>query len=398
MKSTGDFYVFEKWKEAPEYAFGSKNKPSIVPSEDKAAYDRIFSELSHAADNTIATWPSGSRFLQRPMNFSPKFGSRGHRPVDLWVSICGFDSKAFGYMPQVYAIASDRGLEVGFAASIDEADYHDASVKARNRLTVPLVNSKLPSPGSATVQKLEGLLSEQGRWHLNTKTRLTVGDPGFDAFASADELFGFLKRQGEASGGGTICRIFTGAELGVVNLEDEFRLALGNFGHLIEACSPNSWDKQIVQDENAVSEEADSVLFDPSNAYDDRHKILAEVARRQGQKDFRKKLLEAYDGCCAISGESVPSVLQAAHITPYLGPHTNHVTNGILLRADLHTLFDLKLIKVNPATYTVIVSQNLIGTPYGELQGRELRLPKKPSLRPSPLAIAQHFQEAKSPN
>ena len=46
---------------------------------------------------------------------------------------------------------------------------------------------------------------------------------------------------------------------------------------------------------------------------DGRKKILAEVARRQGQSSFRADLLEAYEGKCAISGTGVADVLQAAH-------------------------------------------------------------------------------------
>jgi hypothetical protein len=78
--------------------------------------------------------------------------------------------------------------------------------------------------------------------------------------------------------------------------------------------------------------------FDPKGQDDARARVLREVVQRRGQQKFRKALIAAYGGRCAISGCPVTPLLEAAHITPYLGPDTNSITNGLLLRADLHTL------------------------------------------------------------
>ena len=61
---------------------------------------------------------------------------------------------------------------------------------------------------------------------------------------------------------------------------------------------------------------------------------------RLGQGAFRVLVTEAYDRRCAITGERTLPVLEAAHIKPYsdTGPHL--ISNGLLLRSDLHTLFD----------------------------------------------------------
>ncbi len=61
---------------------------------------------------------------------------------------------------------------------------------------------------------------------------------------------------------------------------------------------------------------------------------------RLGQGAFRILVTDAYHRRCAVSGEKTLPVLQAAHIKPYAMDGTNDVTNGILLRSDLHTLFD----------------------------------------------------------
>src|SRR5262245_9271658 len=68
--------------------------------------------------------------------------------------------------------------------------------------------------------------------------------------------------------------------------------------------------------------------------------------------------------CCAITGCSVRDVLEAAHIHPYRGRERNKVANGLLLRADLHTLFDCGLIAIDAATMTVIVTPSLQNSEY----------------------------------
>ena len=73
--------------------------------------------------------------------------------------------------------------------------------------------------------------------------------------------------------------------------------------------------------------------FDPNSPSEGRKKILAAIVQRQGQPRFRKRVLSAYGCKCALSDCSVPEALDAAHISPYDGPSTNHVTNGMLLRA-----------------------------------------------------------------
>lgn len=78
-------------------------------------------------------------------------------------------------------------------------------------------------------------------------------------------------------------------------------------------------------------QDADEEPFDPTNAKDAREKVLREIRARRGQKQFRDALIEAYEGRCAVTGCDVLDVLEAAHITPYLGPETNHVTKSPLI-------------------------------------------------------------------
>lgn len=96
--------------------------------------------------------------------------------------------------------------------------------------------------------------------------------------------------------------------------------------------------------------ESEDLEFDRD---DDRLKQFKAIVVRRGQPEFRKKLLAAYDFACAISGSRVNATLEAAHIVPYLGKHSQDVRNGIVLRADLHILFDMGLLKIEPFTYVV---------------------------------------------
>lgn len=87
-----------------------------------------------------------------------------------------------------------------------------------------------------------------------------------------------------------------------------------------------------------------SSSFSLAGVEDNRRRTLKEITIRQGQGAFRSGLLTAYEGRCAITGFAVQQVLEAAHITPFLGPETNHISNGLLLRSDLHTLWDRGLV------------------------------------------------------
>jgi hypothetical protein len=133
-----------------------------------------------------------------------------------------------------------------------------------------------------------------------------------------------------------------------------------------------------------------SGAFDPSNIIDGRQRVVGQILRRRGQPEFRQKLLLAYERRCAISACDAEQALEAAHIVPYRGPETNDVRNGLLMRADLHTLFDLGLIAVDVESMNVLLNSRLRATSYGELEGRRLRLPRNPSLWPSPEALKYH--------
>ncbi len=138
-----------------------------------------------------------------------------------------------------------------------------------------------------------------------------------------------------------------------------------------------------IQQYGAIKENADRSIalqleteaFDATNMIDARRREMKAIALRHGQPNFRRLLIEAYGGACAVSGCLIGAVLEAAHILPYRGAHTHHVSNGILLRTDLHTLFDLGLLRVEPETYQIVIANTLCNSEYYLFHGKSLNLP-----------------------
>lgn len=140
-----------------------------------------------------------------------------------------------------------------------------------------------------------------------------------------------------------------------------------------------------------IAGESSTSPFDPKSIEDGRNRIMAAVVRRLGQQSFRRKLLAAYESRCAMTKCGSLWVLEAAHITPYRGIRTNAVSNGLLLRADIHTLFDLALISIEPSRMKIRVSSVLASSEYAALDGRRPIVPDLRSIQPSMAALEQHF-------
>jgi putative restriction endonuclease len=120
------------------------------------------------------------------------------------------------------------------------------------------------------------------------------------------------------------------------------------------------------------------------------------VAPRLGQGTFRVAVTDAYERACAVTGEHSLPALEAAHIKPYSddGPHA--VSNGLLLRSDLHRLFDRGYVTVTP-DYRMEVSPQLKshfsnGKTYYPYHGAQITVPRSINLRPDPELLRWHNQ------
>ncbi|MBW8639170.1 HNH endonuclease [Hoeflea sp. WL0058] len=130
--------------------------------------------------------------------------------------------------------------------------------------------------------------------------------------------------------------------------------------------------------------------FDPNSITDEREKRVAQITQRRGQAVFRKAVVAAYRGCCAVTGYDAIEALDAAHISPYRGAASNHVQNGLLLRADIHDLFDLGHLAIDTEDMTVVLSDALLETEYSGLQGQPVRLPTEAEHQPNKETLAAH--------
>ncbi|WP_339834150.1 HNH endonuclease [uncultured Parvibaculum sp.] len=135
--------------------------------------------------------------------------------------------------------------------------------------------------------------------------------------------------------------------------------------------------------------------FDISDPVDERRRADSVRVVRDGAAAFRDGVLQAWGRRCAISRTGVVPVLEAAHIFPYLGVATNDFRNAILLKSDLHTLFDLHLLSFEyiDERLFVRISKTLEKTGYAKYDARLVKLPSSCMHCPDPDVVHHHFEK-----
>jgi putative restriction endonuclease len=118
---------------------------------------------------------------------------------------------------------------------------------------------------------------------------------------------------------------------------------------------------------------------------------------RLGQGGFQAAVLNAYNRKCAISGTKIWPALQAAHIVPVTRGGEHRIDNGLLLRSDIHTMFDHGYLGVD-TEYKLRVSPLLRevfgnGDSYYARQGKVIALPERGNQRPNPEFLDWHLHE-----
>jgi putative restriction endonuclease len=119
--------------------------------------------------------------------------------------------------------------------------------------------------------------------------------------------------------------------------------------------------------------------------------------RRLGQGTFRALVTDTYERRCAITHERALPALDAAHILPFHQVQVHSVRNGILLRSDVHRLFDAGYVTVTP-DYRVEASQRMRddfndGDNYLKLHGARVWVPEDPRVQPDPEGLRWHNEE-----
>lgn len=146
--------------------------------------------------------------------------------------------------------------------------------------------------------------------------------------------------------------------------------------------------RRLWEDVQSRIQQSSTLIHASMEMAQERYGAPQLIRPRLGQGAFRVEVTAAYGARCAITGERTLPALAACHIKPYaeFGPHT--VNNGILLRSDLHNLFDQGYLTVT-LDHKVEVSRRIKeefenGRHYYALHGQSLAiLPKDPSARPA---------------
>jgi len=132
---------------------------------------------------------------------------------------------------------------------------------------------------------------------------------------------------------------------------------------------------QVTLDAGEALDETDDdspgVDYIPNNT-DERETVLKQIKARRGQKTFRDKLIKKYGAVCMVTGCTIMHIIEACHINPYKGEKDNDVNNGLLLRTDIHTLFDLNLVGIEPQTLTVHVKKPFLKNGYEDWHLKKL--------------------------
>ncbi|HLO87713.1 MAG TPA: HNH endonuclease signature motif containing protein [Nostocaceae cyanobacterium] len=157
--------------------------------------------------------------------------------------------------------------------------------------------------------------------------------------------------------------------------------------------APNDIKQILAEQNNSKYLEVENTenlnLQQYSPSTDDRRQIaMRQIKVRRGQTAFRQALRQRYGNQCMITGCNLIEVVEAAHISPYRAEEDNHPENGLLLRADLHTLFDLDLIGINPESLQVNMHPRVLAAGYEALNNQSLLCVNE---RPSKIALESRW-------
>lgn len=175
--------------------------------------------------------------------------------------------------------------------------------------------------------------------------------------------------------------------------------------------APSSWAPNIVRFKTFLTDDPEAgalweLLQERTQPIVPMTGLQEEAARygapsliepRLGQGAFRILVTDAYERRCAVTGERTLPALDAAHIRPFSAGGMHSPRNGLLLRRDIHSLFDTGYVTITKEL-DFEVSKRIReefenGREYYRLHGSRIRDPKDHRLRPDPKFIEWHNQQ-----
>lgn len=175
---------------------------------------------------------------------------------------------------------------------------------------------------------------------------------------------------------------------------------------------PDSWAKSVVVGKTYSTDEKEGrslwdavatsnlALVVPSRGFDDEQRRWGQptlVTPRLGQGAFRVAVTDAYSRACAVSGGKVLPALDAAHIKPYGLGGSHDVSNGMLLRRDIHSVFDAGYVTIDEKLNFVVSDRVRTdfnnGNEYRRLHGTTVSVPVLPKFQPDREALRWHNEK-----
>lgn len=169
---------------------------------------------------------------------------------------------------------------------------------------------------------------------------------------------------------------------------------------------PQSWSPNIVKFKRYSTEDSEglelweklsrelAIVHPDEKAPAERFGKPRIIRPRLGQGAFRSEVTDAYGRRCAVTGERTLPALDAAHIRPYSEGGEHEISNGLLLRRDIHSLFDRGYVTVTPdlefEVSRKIREQFENGRHYYRLRGRKVHVPEKPLPTPETKILEWH--------
>ena len=144
----------------------------------------------------------------------------------------------------------------------------------------------------------------------------------------------------------------------------------------------------------AVQERLEATPVPPQPVTGDRFGAPVAMRRRLGQGAFRMAVTDGYGRRCAVSGERTLPILDAAHIRSYAAGGEHEMSNGMLLRTDIHKLLDRGYVTITEDLRFAVSARLKAdfdnGAHYYAMQGRELARPKPGFSDPAPEVLQWH--------
>ena len=282
-------------------------------------------------------------------------------------------------------------------SSVDEVNFWQPSGKTTFRVLQPgeLFLFKLHSPNDYIVGG--------GFFAHSTRLPISLAWEAFQEKNGANSLLEMRQRIAKYRRTEDMFEDFT---IGCILLEQPFfldesewipvtewspNIVVGKTFKLDSEAGKSIWSKlQLILSKKQLTQEPDLKTEEEKARYGKETLIKP----RLGQGSFKILVTDAYCRACAITQERVLPVLEAAHIKPYSmsGPH--EVRNGVLLRSDMHKLFDSGYLTITPKLH-IEVSRRIKeefenGKYYFTYHGQRINLPRRPFDQPSNEFVTWH--------